>query len=182
MICYTEELASWNYPKDIERQMRELKSENKDELKALAKLEKAAAKTRATADETLAAEVAKAALQSVLDQLTDFEAALVPYETVKEHLAEARARFRNLTDEFVNELKSRCDAMTENQKRDLVLELFEQDVQTGLATAVVEKRQGLARFIEGLWDKYRVTLTDMRSGRADIEVRLTKHLQVMDYV
>ena len=40
-----EELENWNYPKDLERQMRELKAEHKDALKALAKLEKAAAKT-----------------------------------------------------------------------------------------------------------------------------------------
>jgi len=43
-----EELGSWNYAKDLERQIRELKVEHRDELKDLAKLEKAAAKVRAT--------------------------------------------------------------------------------------------------------------------------------------
>jgi type I restriction enzyme M protein len=38
-----EELKIWNYAKDLERQIRELKAENKDALKELAKAEKVAA-------------------------------------------------------------------------------------------------------------------------------------------
>jgi type I restriction enzyme M protein len=174
-------LANWNYHKDIERQMRELKSENKDELKALVKLEKAAAKSRATADETRAAIAAKAALQSVIDQLAGFEVVLEPYEAIKKQLSEARARYRTLTDEFVNELKSRCDAMNTDQKRALVLELFAQDVQTGLDEAVAEKRQELVHFIEGLWDKYHVTLTILRGERAAVEKQLENFFEALTY-
>ncbi len=176
-----EELANWHYPKDIERQMRELKSENKDALKSLAKLEKAAAKTRATASEIRAHEEAKAELQSILDELHNLEVSLQPYERIKEHLAEARARFRNLTDEFVNELESRCDKMNGDQKRALVLELFAQDVQAGLEKAVAEKRQELVRFIEGLWDKYHVTLTVLRGERATVEKQLEKFFEALTY-
>ena len=95
----------------------------------------------------------------MLDQLAALEAALAPYEQIKTDLADARARYRKLTDDFVNELKSRCGVMSDDQKRALVLELFAQDVQAGLDAAVAEKRQELERFIEGLWDKYRVTLS-----------------------
>lgn len=177
-----EELPNWNYPKDIERQVRELKSENKDELKNLAKLEKAAAKSRATADETRAAKAAKAALQSVLDQLAGFEVALEPYEAIKKQMSEARARYRTLTDEFVNELKSRCDAMTENQKRVLVLELFAQDVQAGLGDAIAEKRQELVRYIEGLWDKYFVTMGVLSRQRNQVADELAQAFKKLNYV
>ena len=177
-----EELANWNYPKDIERQTRELKSENKDELKTLAKLEKAAAKSRATADETRAVKAAKAALQSVLDQLADFEAALVPYGKIKEHLAEARARYRTLTDEFVNELKSRCGAMNDKQKRALVLDLFAQDVQAGLDDAVAEKRQGLVRYVEGLCDKYAVPMGTLTQQRNHVAEHLADAFKKLNYV
>lgn len=43
-----EELANWNYARDLDRQMKELKAAYKDAFKELAKLEKAAAKARAT--------------------------------------------------------------------------------------------------------------------------------------
>lgn len=177
-----EELASWNYPKDLDRQMRDLKADNKDALKELSKLERAAAKARATEDDKRAATEAKAALQPVFEQLATWESALQPYEDIKKQLTEARARFRMLTDEFVNELKSRCGEMNDDQKRALVLELFAQDVQAGLDTAVAEKRQELVRFIEGLWEKYRVTLNSLRTQRRDIEAVLNHSLETMRYV
>jgi type I restriction enzyme M protein len=198
-----EELSAWNYAKDLDRQTRELKAEHKDAVKELAKLEKQAAKsspprssrreeahsisgersqsllTSAATVQTLNALREK--LKPVLDQLATLAATLVPYEQIKGELAEARARYRTLTDEFVSELKSRCDAMNDDQKRVLVLELFAQDVQAGLDAAVAEKRQELVRFIEGLWDKYRVTLTNLRDTRGNIEERLSTFLKAMNY-
>lgn len=176
-----EEQAAWNYAKDLDRQMRELKAGHKDALKELAKLERATAKARATTDDKRAAAEAKTAVQPVLDQLASWEAALRPYEQIKEQLAEARARYRTLTDEFVNELKSRCGAMNDAQKRALVLELFAQDVQAGLDAAVAEKRQELVRFIEGLWDKYRVTLADLRNSRSTAETTLQGFVSQLAY-
>lgn len=129
-----EELANWNFARDIERQIRELKADNKDALKELSRLEKAASKARATEADRLAAAGARAALQPVLDQLASLQAALEPYDQIKSELAAARARYRELINAFVDELKARCSAMSEDEKMQLVLELFEQDVQAGLDT------------------------------------------------
>ncbi len=176
-----EELANWNYAKDLDHQARELKTEHKDALKEFAKLEKAAAKVRATDTDRRAATQAKAALKPVLDQFAQIEAALAPYEQIKTDLAAARARYRELTDAFVTELKDRCVALSEEEKLGLVLELFAQDMQAGLDVAVAEKRQELVRFAEGLWDKYRETLTSLRSERTGLEDRLNKMLSVLSY-
>jgi type I restriction enzyme M protein len=167
-----EELESWNYAKDLERQVRELKAENKEKLKELTKLEKAAAKLKATDADRRAACAAKATLQPALDQIAALEATLAPYEQIKVHLTSARAHFRKLTNAFVDELKNRCAFMGDEKKRVLVLELFAEDVQAGLNGAVSEKRQTLVRFVEGLWDKYRVTLSALRNDQARIESSL----------
>jgi DNA-binding MurR/RpiR family transcriptional regulator len=81
----------------------------------------------------------------------------------------------------VNELKSRCGALNEDQKRTLVLELFEQDVKAGLDAAVAEKLKELARFIERLWDKYRVTLGDLRSSRQTAEDAANTFMSSLGY-
>src|SRR5712692_116751 len=172
-----EELANWNYAKDLDRQMKELKAEHKDALKELAKLEKAANKIPSTSGRGAGVKVdalaeARASLQPVLDQLATLEATLAPYEQIKTDLAAARVRYRELTNAFVAELRSRCAMMNDDEKRALVLELFAQDVQAGLDAAVAEKRQELVRFVEGLWDKYCITLTDLRRERAEVETQL----------
>jgi hypothetical protein len=71
--------------------------------------------------------------------------------------------------------------MADVEKRELVLELFAQDMQANLDTAVSEKRQELVRFIEGLWDKYRVTLVDLWRDRGQVERQLKQLFQGLSY-
>jgi len=127
-------------------------------------------------------QAAKTALQPVLDRLVAIEAELTPYEQIKEQLAEARARYRKLTDAFVGELKNRCGAMSDDEKRTLVLELLAQDVQAGLDAAVAEKRQELVRFVEGLWDKYHSPLSALREERGALERQLGTMLEALAYL
>ena len=77
-------------------------------------------------------QTARDSLQPVLDQIAALEATLAPYEQIKPDLSSARARFSKLSDAFVSELKNRCGFMGDDRKRALVLELLEQDVQSGL--------------------------------------------------
>ncbi|MCB1921420.1 MAG: N-6 DNA methylase, partial [Candidatus Competibacteraceae bacterium] len=176
-----EELANWNQARDLERQMKELKAEHREALKELAKLEKVVAKARAGLFAGQDAATARARLLPVLERLAAIEAELAPYEDIKKRLAEARARYRELTAAFVDVLKARCDELREDEKRALILELFAQDVQAGLNAAVNEKRQELVRFLEGVWDKYRVTLFDLRAERSRIENQLGNFLARLKY-
>jgi type I restriction enzyme M protein len=176
-----EELANWNYAKDLDRQMKELKADNRDALRELAKLERAAARARATAEEKRAAAEAKAALQPMFDQLAALEAALAPYEQIKADLAAARTRYRELTAAFVDELKARCAVMNGGQRRALVLELFAQDVQVGLDAAVSEKQWELVWFIEGLWEKYRTPLALLEKHAESGAIKLTSLLGGLGY-
>jgi type I restriction enzyme M protein len=177
-----EELANWSYAKDLDRQIRELKAENGAALKELAKRERVAARARASEGDKRAATVAKAALQPVLDELTALEIALGPYEQIKTNLTSARARYRELTDAFVDQLRARCGVMGDDEKRALVLELFAEDVQTSLDAAGAEKRQELVRFIESLWDKYGLTLASVREDRRTVEAQLDEVLRKMSYI
>jgi len=177
-----EELAEWNYAKDLDRQIKEVKAEHRDALKGLAKLGKVAAKKKATDADRKAAKDARAALQPAFDQIASLEAELAPYEQIRADLAAARVRYRELTGAFVDELKKRCATLSADEKQALVLELFAQDVQTGLDAAVNEKRQVLVRFVESLWDKYRVTLTQLQDERASVESRLSGFLTQLGFV
>ena len=71
--------------------------------------------------------------------------------------------------------------MNDHQKRVLVLELLAQDAQVGLDAAMAEKRQELVRFIENLWDKYRVTLEQLQGSRITAERSLSALLKHLSY-
>jgi type I restriction enzyme M protein len=117
----------------------------------------------------------------VFDRLAFIETELAPYECVKAQLAEARARYRELTDAFVDELKARCAIMNEDEKRALVLELLAQDVQAGLDSAVSEKSQECIDFLANLWDKYRVPLTQVSKCRGSAQAVLDGMLREIGY-
>lgn len=176
-----EELAGWNYVKDLERQAKELRGENRDALRALTKLEKSATKARATDADRRAFDSARAALQPILDQLAAIETALAPYEKIKAGLAAARTQYRKLTEAFVDVLRQRCGAMSDEERQALVLDLLAQDVHAGLDAAIAEKRQELVRFVEGLWEKYRVPLGTLRDARLEVEDHLAETLSQLGY-
>lgn len=176
-----EELASWNYAKDLERQVKGLRAEFKDAVKELTKLERAANKKKAATADRSKVENARLELQPYFDQMAALEAELAPYERIKMDLAAARATFRALTHAFVDELRRRCAAFSTDEKQALVLELFAQDLHTGLDGAVSDRQQELVRFVENLWDKYRVPLTALKDARRDMEVKLNEILGGIGY-
>jgi type I restriction enzyme M protein len=176
-----EELASWNYAKDIEGQIKELKGENRDAMKKLAKLEKAAQKAKATDVERTAYVEAKTQLQPVLDQLAELDAALAPYEDIKKQMSAARARYRDMIASFIDQLKARCAVKTDDEKQALVLDLMAQDAQAGIDAVVANQRLELIRFLENLWDKYQEKLDTLRRRRVGAEAQLVKVLQELGF-
>jgi type I restriction enzyme M protein len=71
--------------------------------------------------------------------------------------------------------------MGDDKKQLLVLELFAQDVQSGLDAAVSEKRQELVRFVEELWDKYRESLRKLEGNRNCVAAGLASVLKELGY-
>ena len=97
----------------------------------------------------------KPALKSVFDQIQSLGSELEPYEQIKTDLAVARAVYRELVAQFVDELRSRCDALSPDEKQTLVMELFEQDLRGGLDTAGRREAPiARSRHRETLWGKY----------------------------
>jgi type I restriction enzyme M protein len=177
-----EELNDWNYAKDLEVQARDIKAGHKESFKTLKKLEASAAKGGTNTGDKQALANTRADLKPVIERFASLQQALAPYEKIKLDLAEARNLYRGLVDSFVEELKIRCRGKSDAEKQILVLELFEDDVQSALTAAIASMRQELVRRIEGLWDKYRVTLDELREYRLSGENILGKALKTMNYV
>src|SRR5207245_1632523 len=139
-----EELAKWNYAKDLEQQIKDIRLDNAEALAELKRAQKGAARKRATDTHRAALAQAQAKLAAVFAQIERILADLEPYTRIRTEIAAARSRFRELTAKFVEELKNRCTALTADQKQTLVLELVVQDLQAGL-DAHPDARQRVSR-------------------------------------
>jgi type I restriction enzyme M protein len=199
-----DELANWNQARDLERQAKELRAEHKAALGELKKLETAANKLGQGARKPYSSPLplgegpgvrgqglgasqptrlhqARAALAPVLARLAEIAAALAPYEQIKADLAAARACYRELIQSFVAELKATCDLMGGDEKRDLVLELFAQDVRGGMDAAMGERQGELVSFVQAEWDKYRSPMSELAQQRERISADLGDALRRIGY-
>lgn len=177
-----EEAAEWNYAKHLETRLKDLKREHRDAFKDLAKSEKAAAKKGASEETTELAASLRATLEPVRLEIESLEEDLAPYEGVKTQLAEARARFRALIKQFVGELKARCAAMPDEEKQSVVLELFAQDLQSGLESSVSDNRQNLSQFLEVVQSKYATTLNALQRANVVVNRSLQDNIRELGYV
>ena len=96
-------------------------------------------------------------------------------------LAGPRAAVRALIKRFVDELQSRCAAMSKGEKQALVLDLFAQDLQGGLDGAILGKQQELVLFVSNLWDKYQASLATVAMNRDDNADKLNQVLHEVGY-
>jgi type I restriction enzyme M protein len=177
-----EEAAGWNYAKHLDTRLKDLKREHRDAFKDLVKAEKAAAKKKADEKATELAASLRAALEPVRQEIASLEDDLAPYEQVKTQLAEARARFRALIEQFVGELKARCGLMPDAEKQSVVLELFAQDLQSGLESAVSDNRQNLSQFLEVVQSKYATTLNALQRLNVVVNRSLQDNIGELGYV
>lgn len=125
---------------------------------------------------------ARAALTPVLARLAAIAEALEPYEETKADLTEARKRYRALLNDFLAELKAACDAMGEDEKRGLVLELIAQEVRVGMDAALGERRTDLLGFVQAQWDKYRSPMSELARQRERLSADLGNALRRIGYV
>ncbi|MEF8768950.1 MAG: N-6 DNA methylase [Candidatus Accumulibacter phosphatis] len=179
-----EEAEGWNYARNLERRIKELKDSIREDLKRFKELEKKLGMKKYAGNTAFAAEHAgiKAQLAPTLEQIAALQAELEPYETITADLAATRARYRELLNQFLDTLTKRCNDMSGEQTATMVLRLLEERVQAALDGAIARRRQVLISCIERLWDKYSVTLHQMQRTQQALRGSVGQLLQGLGYV
>ncbi|MGI9249646.1 MAG: N-6 DNA methylase [Pseudohongiellaceae bacterium] len=176
-----KELSSWNYAKNLEQQIKELKADYREVTTRLKRLERTAGRKKATDVDRHAVKAMQRELQPYFDRMDVLNTELAPYEQIKTALTVARDTFRMLASAFINELKKRCMAMNKDKKQMLVLELFAHDLQSGLDSAVKNKKRELIQLTENFWDKYAAPLAMLIENREHFSLQFHNTLQELGY-
>ncbi|OLE51312.1 MAG: hypothetical protein AUG51_23605 [Acidobacteria bacterium 13_1_20CM_3_53_8] len=186
-----EAAEDYNYAKDLERELRELKYSIKPS-KARIKTLGGGARTkgsianagRAGEDATeLEAELEalKAEIAPVEQRIEEIEAELKPYKEIKEKLTAARREFRELKNRFIERLEEARARLTEAECEELVLNLLRENLAAYLDSYITAHRQEVISAVEHFWDKYRVTLGDIERERDAAMTELEKFTAALGY-
>jgi len=101
---------------------------------------------------------------------------------LKNEIKEAKKRFKELQKNFIKRLHEAREGFSDDDCRDLVLDILNEKLSGHLESYVTAHRQEVIAAVENWWDKYRVTLRDIEGNRETEKKRFEEALKHLKYV
>ena len=111
----------------------------------------------------------------------DQEKELQPYVEITNQLKEARKRFKELQKKFIKRLHEAREALSDDDCRDLVLDILNEKLAGHLESYVTAHRQEVIAAVENWWDKYRVMLKNIEGEREKVSSKLADFMGGLGY-
>ncbi|MBE9572261.1 MAG: N-6 DNA methylase, partial [Proteobacteria bacterium] len=118
-----------------------------------------------------------------LDELEHARQDIVRLEQGKEvqPLKKAKKRFKELQKKFIKRLREAHDALSDDNCRNLVLDILNEKLAGHLESYVTAHRQEVIAAVEKWWEKYRVTLRDIEGARGNAAIALSEFSRELGY-
>ena len=120
-------------------------------------------------------------VQPIETEIQALESKLKPYPDIIDQLKAAKKRLKDLQKQFVKQMHEARSALSDNDCRDLVLDIFNEKIAGHLESYVTAHRQEVIASIENWWDKYRVTMRNIESYRGKSVSKLDAILNEIGY-
>jgi type I restriction enzyme M protein len=100
---------------------------------------------------------------------------------LKNEIKEAKKRFKELQKKFIKRLHEAHDALSDDDCRDMVLDILNEKLAGHLKSYVTAHRQEVVAVVENWWNKYRVTLKDIEEGKSKAAKESAAFLREIGY-
>jgi len=91
-------------------------------------------------------------------------------------------KIKQINDNLVKAVEEKRNSMSEEEAKELILDKFYQTIKQHLEKYLNAEKRELIKIFENLWDKYKVSLNEMKFER-DLEVKkLEEFLEKLGYV
>jgi type I restriction enzyme M protein len=94
----------------------------------------------------------------------------------------AKKQLKELQKDFIKRVREAHDALSDDECRDLVLNILNEKLVGHLESYVTAHRQEVIAAAENWWDKYRVTLRDIEGERKTVKKKFEEALGDLSYV
>ena len=180
-----------NYAKELKARIKELKNEIKEDKQQIKTLTGSVRKKGSIkfhqdkGDNTAALKKQLKALmekvEPVENRIQELEQELQPYVEITGQLKEAKKQFKELQKRFIKRLHEAREALSDDDCRDLVLDILNKKLAGHLESYVTAHRQEVIAAVENWWDKYRVTLRDIEGEREQTSKKLMHFEKMLGY-
>lgn len=114
-------------------------------------------------------------------EIQALEEKLKPYDEILSRLKAAKKQLKELQRKFIKRLHAAREALTDDDCRELVLDIFNEKLAGHLNSYVAAHRQEVIAAAENWWDKYRVTLRDIEKERGNAKKKLDGSMYTLGY-
>ncbi len=111
----------------------------------------------------------------------DQERKLQPHVGITNQLKEARKRLKELQKKFIKRLHEAREALSDEDCRNLILDILNEKLAGHLESYVTAHRQEVIAAVENWWDKYRVTLRDIEGDVKIKKSNFEKFMKTLEY-
>ena len=181
-----------NYAQELKKQIADLKNIIKED-KGKIKILTGAKKTKGSIKfyEEMGADTGplQAHLRELLakiapaeESIRKLEEQLAPYNDILEKLKESKKQLKTLQRRFIEQLREARDTMTDDDCAALVLKILKGKLSGHLEAYVAAHRQEVVAAFENWWDKYKVTLNEIKTNKKFIESSLSKMMLSLGYI
>ena len=180
-----------NYAKELKARNKELKNEIKEDKKQIKILTGSVQRKGSIkfhpdrGDDTTELKIQLNALiekvEPVENKIQELEKELSSYVEISNQLREAKKRFKELQKKFIKRLHEARDAISDEDCRNLVLDILNEKLAGHLKSYVTAHRQEVIAEVENWWDKYRVTLRDIEGERKRAKKQLSEFEEDLGY-
>jgi len=176
-----------NYAKELKEQIKEQKhtlGEYRSQVKELARgtwKERGSASKKTKGQETRAIEELEEKAKPIEAKIAELEMRLKPYEEILEKLKEAKKQLKDLQRKFLTRLNEAREFLSEEECRELVLDILKEKLAVKLDSYVAAHRQLVVAAVENWWDKYREPLAEIEDGKNAMAIKVSRIFSELGY-
>ena len=119
---------------------------------------------------------------SSIKEAEKWEALLKDIEKKETEQKDINKKIKQINDNLVKAVEEKRNSLTEQEAKDLILDKVYQTIKQHLEKYLNAEKRELIKIFENLWDKYKVSLNELKAER-DLEVKkLDEFLERLGYV
>lgn len=120
--------------------------------------------------------------QNSIKEAEKWEALLKDIEKKEKEQKDIGKKIKQINDNLIKAVEEKRNSMSEEEAKELILDKFYQTAKQHLEKYLNTEKRELIKIFENLWDKYKVSLNEMKFER-DLEVKkLEEFLERLGYV
>ncbi len=119
--------------------------------------------------------------ESAMKEAEKWEELIKKIEDKDKELKKLNKELKSMKEDLEDKIKQKRDSLTDKEAEELILEKFYETINQHLEKYLNAEKKELTKIFENLWDKYKISLRQLRNERDEEVKKLEDFLEKLGY-